>query len=61
LPNDLPYLFLDVRADVIRGDRDALVTLRGAINDALRRGSADADFSDGDGDDFNLIVTRTGA
>lgn len=59
--SEKPYLFLDVRADVLRGDRDALVTLRSAINIALRSGSADADFSDGDGDDMRLIVERVGA
>jgi hypothetical protein len=58
--NDKPYLYIDVRADVLQGDRDALVTLRSAINEALCKGSAGAEFSDGDGHDIELRVVRIG-
>lgn len=56
-----PYLYLDVTADEIKGDRDALVTLRSLINQALRDGSATAEFSDDVADDMLFLVTRVGA
>jgi len=56
-----PYLHLNCTRDTITGDRDALVTLRSAINEALRRGKAEGDFTDDQGDDFVLLVEREGA
>lgn len=59
-PVSKPYLSLNCARDVIEGDRDALVTLRSAINEALRKGSAMADVSDERGDDLVLVVKRHG-
>lgn len=55
-----PYLHLDVARDEIRGDRDALVTLRSAINEALRKGEATAEANDATGDEMFVRVVRLG-
>jgi hypothetical protein len=62
-----PYLYLHVYVDVprerieIEGDRDALVTLKSAINDALGRlGRGWTDVSDRGGVDRTVFVTRIG-
>jgi hypothetical protein len=56
---DFPHLYLD-GCSVIAGDRDALVTLRSAINEALRRGRGTADLVDGDLEDVQVVVLRLG-
>jgi len=53
-------LHLNLSGDTISGDRDALVTLRSAINEALRKGTAEAELTDDRGDDFVLLVRREG-
>ena len=64
--NDIPYLYLGIihgadGCSLIQGDRDALVTLRSAIDEALHLGRGTADLADGDSDDFQVIVLRAGA
>jgi len=54
-------LYLGITPDgLIEGERDALVTLRSAINNALAHGRGTADLSDVDGEDIQIVVRRVG-
>jgi hypothetical protein len=59
-----PYLYLTIAEGwpaVIRGDRDALVTLRSAIDQALHHERGEADVVDEDGEDNQVVVLREGS
>jgi hypothetical protein len=56
-----PPLLLMVNGSIISGARDALVTLRSAINEALAKGRGRADVEDEDGDEFHVTVERVGS
>jgi hypothetical protein len=46
---------------LLEGERDALVTLRSAINEALGQGRAEADLERHDESDLKVVVRRIGA
>lgn len=56
----MSYLYLNLTRDTIEGDRDALVTLRSAINEALRNREATVEATDRDGDDAVFLVKLHG-
>jgi hypothetical protein len=60
---ETPYkvLILDREGNMISGDRDALVELRSAINEALAHGVAHLDASDGEGWEMVVTVERLGS
>lgn len=55
-----PPLLLMVNGSIISGARDALVTLRSAIDEALGKGRGRADVEDEEGDEFHVTVERVG-
>jgi hypothetical protein len=62
--NSYPYKYLRVSGIggmFIEGDRDALVELRSAINEALAHGHGEAPCTYANGDETTVTVERFGA